>query len=501
MLCGAVEGNAQGVGPAVTAIDVPVGRNRARSLALTRTVGTSVVLISSAVWAVGYAAMALDRHREYRSARFDLGNMAQAVWNTAHGRFLETTLETGEQASRLAVHVDPILALFAPAAFLFSVPETLVVVQAFALVTAAWPVLQLARRRLASEAAGVFLALSYLLCPWIAWETLADFHPVALAIPLFLYAIWFLDSGRYVAFSIVAGLALACGELMGLPLLGVGLWHGVSTRRWRAASLIAAIGAAWTVVCLWVVIPAFGGGSSPFYQHFEAVGGSPGGVLETAFTNPGAIASELTTFNDIAYLILLALPFLGLFVLAPLLVLPAAPPLLVNMLSGAPLMTSVREHYVAGAIPFLFAATIVGLARFGPRRRVMLASIMLEAGVVLTLAFGPWPGFAVPDAPLDARRHQRPQNREAALAAIRLVPANAAVAATGAAGAHLSERRYFFSKLDPRVDWVLIDRSDRLVSYFLPQPLWAIEDRLRNDERWVVVFERGDVVLYHRNGR
>ena len=80
----------------------------------------------------------------------------------------------------------------------------------------------------------MFLAL-YLLCPWIAWETLADFHPVALAIPLFLFAIWFLDGARYVAFAVAAGLALACGELMGLPLLGVALWHGVSTRRWRAS--------------------------------------------------------------------------------------------------------------------------------------------------------------------------------------------------------------------------------------------------------------------------
>ena len=48
-------------------------------------------------------------------ARFDLGNMVQAVYNTAHGHFLEIT--TGElkprQMSRLGSHVDPILALFA----------------------------------------------------------------------------------------------------------------------------------------------------------------------------------------------------------------------------------------------------------------------------------------------------------------------------------------------------------------------------------------------------
>ena len=489
----------------MTAIDVPAGlndvRSRARSLAQSRSFGNVVVLVSSAVWAFGYAALALGRHREYRSARFDLGNMAQAVWNTAHGRFLEMTLETGEQATRLAVHVDPILALFAPAALVFPTAETLVVVQAFVLAAGAWPVLELARRRLASEAAAVFLALSYLLCPWLAWETLADFHPVALAIPLFLFAIWFLDSGRYVAFSVAAGLALTCGELMALPLLGVGLWHGVSTRRWRAASVIAAAGAAWTVLCLWVVIPAFGGGSSPFYRHFEDVGGSPSGLVETAFTNPGAIASEVASFNNLAYVILLALPLLGLFLAAPLLTLAAAPQVLLNMLSGSPTMTSVREHYVAAALPFLVAATVLGIAKFGPRRRVMLASLVFEASLVLTIAFAPWPGLAVPEVPFSLRAHQAPGHRDAALAAIGLVPRDAVVAATGAAGAHLSERRYFYGKLTPRVQWVVIDRRDRLVSYFLPTPLTAVESTLRTSKAWRLVFERDDVAVYERRSR
>jgi uncharacterized membrane protein len=232
--------------------------------------------------------------------------------------------------------------------------------------------------------------------------------------------------------------------------------------------------------------------------HFEAVGGSPRGVIETTLTNPGQVASELLTATDVQYMILLALPFLGLFVLAPVLALPALPTLVVNMLSGAPPMTSVREHYVAGVVPFLFAATIVGLRRFGARRRVMLASMLFQVGLVLSLAFGPWPGLAIPDVAPEAVSHQRPVNREAAFTAITLIPANAAVAATGAAGAHLSERRYFYSKLDARADWVLIDRSDRLVSYFSRRPLVEEEPRLRSDDRWRVVFERGDIALYHR---
>jgi hypothetical protein len=48
----------------MTAIDVPVARGRVRALALTRRVGTAVVIAASAVWAIGYAVPrqgALDR--------------------------------------------------------------------------------------------------------------------------------------------------------------------------------------------------------------------------------------------------------------------------------------------------------------------------------------------------------------------------------------------------------------------------------------------------------
>jgi uncharacterized membrane protein len=494
----AVEGNWRGGAEAVSTVSVSRLRGRRWSFVLTERLGNAVVLVAAGVWALGYAKLALDRHWNYGSARFDLGNMVQAVWNTAHGRVLETTLETGVQTSRLAAHVDPILVLFAPAAWFVPTADALLVGQAVALASGAVAVLYLARHRLDSEAAAIFLALAYLASPWIAWETLADFHPVALAIPLFLYAVWFLDTGRYGLFAVMAVLALMCGELMGLPLLALGLWHAVSTHRWLIGSAIAAAGAAWTALCLWVVIPAVGGSHSPFYEYFENVGGSPRGLLHTALTDPGAVAAELTKATDVYYVILLALPLLGLFLLAPLLTLAAVPPLLVNLLSGAPPMTSVREHYVAGVIPFLFAGTVVGLARFGVRRRVMLASLVFETSVLLAIAFAPWPGLAVPDTPAEYRSHESPANRASAFAAMKLIPGDAAVAATGAAGAHLSERRYFYSTLNPRADWVLIDRRDRLVSYGIPMSLAVFEPRLRDNPHWRVIFERGDIVLYKR---
>ena len=65
-------------------------------------------------WAAGFSVLSIERHRAFETGRFDLGNMVQAVWSTAHGRPLEVTNLAGEQTSRLGSHVDPILAVFAP---------------------------------------------------------------------------------------------------------------------------------------------------------------------------------------------------------------------------------------------------------------------------------------------------------------------------------------------------------------------------------------------------
>ena len=55
----------------------------------------------------------MQQHRTFLTNGLDLGNVDQALWNTAQGRFLYFTLMAPVQ-SRLALHVEPILLLFVP---------------------------------------------------------------------------------------------------------------------------------------------------------------------------------------------------------------------------------------------------------------------------------------------------------------------------------------------------------------------------------------------------
>ena len=50
-----------------------------------------LVYAAMAAYAAGFAALSILRHRALQTGRFDLGNMVQAVWSTAHGHPLAVT--------------------------------------------------------------------------------------------------------------------------------------------------------------------------------------------------------------------------------------------------------------------------------------------------------------------------------------------------------------------------------------------------------------------------
>src|SRR5207302_2971450 len=219
---------------------------------------------SVAAFSVGFAALSIGRQRAFNTGRFDLGNMTQAVWATAHGHFLEVTNLAGQQPSRLGSHFDPILAALAPLWLAWPSPDMLMTVQAIAVGLGALPVFWLARKHLDSQHAALGFALAYLLYPATEWLTLNEFHPVAFACPLLLFAFWYLDEDRLLPFSGFALAAIACKEEIGLVVAGFGLWYLISRRRLRMGAGIVAAGVAASAIAVEVVVPHFSGSTSAF---------------------------------------------------------------------------------------------------------------------------------------------------------------------------------------------------------------------------------------------
>jgi len=472
-----------------------------------------VVWVAMIGWSTVLFIVVRSHFLEFRLQRYDLGNMVQTVWSTTEGRPLEITLGTGEQASRLAAHVDPILVFLAPLWIMAPTPLTLAAVQIAACALGALPVFWLGRRHLGSEKAAALIALSYLAYPWLAWTTLDAMHPVTLAIPLFLFAIWFLDSERIWAFALCAVLIVATGELMGLTLACLGLWYWLSRGHRRAGIVIACAGLAWTIICLKLVIPHFWGEESQFYGYFASIGGSPEGVLRTAVTDPGSIVKALVTGRDLLYVVLLAAPLGASFLLTPALAAVAIPYLAANGLSSIEAATDPRGHHVGGVIPFLVAAVVFSLARVPTSRRVPAAAAVFGLSAAFSLILGPWPGVPGQQPPSQAWYYGTPpaDHIDALRDAVELIPDGAPVAATNKVGSHLSTRRYFFSvPLIDDAEWVVVDLQDPWVP--LPprdnnRPTWGRLDpallaatiaRLEESSDWRKTFERSQVFVFQR---
>src|SRR5262249_14183603 len=414
------------------------------------------------------------------------------VWSTAHGHPLEITHgSTGEQVLRLAGHADPFLVLLTPVWMIWPSPLALALAQIVVVALGALPVFWLARRHTGSEQLAGLLALSYLAYPWVTTSAYAAIHPVTFAITFLLFCVWYLDTERYVPFVVFALLAMSTGELMGLPIAALGCWFAIAHRRRRAGALVALLGIAWTVLAIYVIVPASAGHGSMFYGFYDQVGGSPQGVLRTLLTPPTTVRGALFEPHDIVFLVWLGLPLLFLFLLSPGLAAVALPQLLANCLSDFQLMSDPRYHSVSAIVPFLFAATVLGVARVSESRRTLAAASILVCSATIALAIGPWVRL-VGATPLGGRPSVAP-NRVAALdRAVATIPDGAPVTSTNAAAAHLSARRYIYVvPVTRRAEWAVVDRGDPWVvtsdSPLLtnhPEVVSAFARRLRESPEW-----------------
>jgi uncharacterized membrane protein len=462
----------------------------------------ALVFAGIGAFAAGFAALSVLRQEAFSTGRFDLGNMVQAVWSTAHGHPLRVTDLHGDQISRLGAHVDPILVLFAPLWWIWPSANMLLVVQAIAVGVGALPVYWLARKHLGSGRAGVGFALVYLLYPATGWLTLNEFHPVALATPLLLFAFWFLDQDRLVPFALFAVAASACKEEIPFVVAGFGIWYAVSRRRWVEGAAIAGLGVAWAAVATTVVIPHFNHGqTSDFYTRYSEVGGSPGGIVKTAFTHPGRLVDAAFTGRDLHYALQLLWPLAFLPLLAPLMLVAVLPELAINALSAVTTQTSIHFHYTAGLIAPLVIAAVFGAQRLRGRG-VLVASAAVLVALAGNYRLGPAPAWEhVPGGQrFQARAADVTAHDRIAARALRLIPDDAVVVATNSLGAHLSARRRVLSfpfLLD--ATWIAADETqpgyaDRFAPLATAEQLvW-----LRRNPEWTLLFEQDGVLVFRR---
>src|SRR6266567_4480958 len=329
-----------------------------------------LLIVVMLVYALEMSHQAVLRYDTFKATAFDLGNMDQVIWNTIHGRWFQFTNQATDYygpPTRLAVHFEPIILPLSLLYLFYADPRILLVFQTLALASGVLPVFLLTRKYLPEwPILASLMATAYLLSPAVLGLNIFDFHPIALATPLLLYAVLALTYKRYVWFIVACILAASCKEDIPLTVAILGLfliWRYKLPRLGFALTIGSIL---WSALAFGVIIPHFypGAQHNNFWYRYETLGSSPTNAIINVVLHPWLLFTTFITLDRVYYLasLLRSTGFLG--VLAPEWLLLALPGLAENILSTDPLLYSGAYHYNAAVIPFVMLSAIHGTRRF-----------------------------------------------------------------------------------------------------------------------------------------
>ena len=421
------------------------------------------------VYVLVFGSLSLVRHWAFHSTALDLGVFDQVLWNTIHGRFMESTLslERCDPHSFFLDHFSPALLLIVPFYAIVPHPETLIVFQTVALALGAWPVYLLARLYLPRGEQRLVWVAAYVLSAPLAWITFYDFHEI---------------TRRTVPLLICLGASFLVKEELPLIAIGFGLAL-LAQRRLRLGAFVAIASAAWFIVTLKVIIPAFAGGAP--YQYlgrYASLGGDEFEIARTLVLDPLRVIRVLLSGevgSKIAFVLTLFAPGLGLALRARSALVPSIVPLGYLLLSNYGGQHTHHNQYGAPVIPLALGASILGFATLPDRP--MLRRRVVGAVLVSALAFSfvhgaiPFtPDFydaylrGNPDrAPSEGQIFVREPRYEPFFPAVAAIPVDASISSRDFFTTQVPERRfnYHLNGLDPcAAQYVILDYADPTVN-------------------------------------
>lgn len=449
-----------------------------------------------------YTAAAIAKYNAYAMG-FDLALYEQQIWNTAHGRWFETSVFSFTN-NALGVDLQLIEAPLALAYALAPSVYTLLFLQSAALALGALPLFLLACERLGYAWAGLGLAFAYLFYPVVTNTNLYELRLRSFAVTPFFMALYFLETKRAGWFYVSLLLALACRTDIGLlvAMLGVyALWRRMTWRFWLVP---LAAGIAWVGLSVFVIVPRLSSGSPYLFTSiYYNLGSTPSEIAQTMFTRPIFVLQQVATPGKFEYLNGLFAPVAYTALLNPPALLIAAPTLALNLLSPSRLHWDLVHGYSILVTPFVFYGTTQGLRWLRARAPFAFlrgaAGLALLVGVVALAAAvsNLWWGNAA------ARWLRRPPSPRMALAReiASQIPADAPLAASNLIAPILPPRRYLYyfpgnqsygaSNLKLAA-YLLVDQTSANDEFR------AALDALRHDPQWRVLVERDNFVLMQR---
>lgn len=316
----------------------------------------TIVLSGALLWALAVSWAKIVQAANLQNQAFDLGILANTLWNTAHGAWFRDAVKG---VHYLGDHFSPGLALLAPLLRLWPDAAALSVAQSFALAAAIPAIHRLAWIKTNDRSLSAAFTFAFAASPLLHDASRYDVHAAAFAVPLLCWAICLYAEGRDTTAVVLLALAGTLQEDLWLCAAAISFHAGQKRMSfWFIFSFAIAL----------LGIKAFGGGYRPNHWAFYSLNNFSFSVINRS---EGILR------------LLLPLGLLPLFAgrdAFPLLV-----PFLYTWIGSNPHQQRVDMHYGAVMLPFLFLAAISGAVVV--KTRVPRLALIL---VLLSLATYPF---------------------------------------------------------------------------------------------------------------
>ena len=319
----------------------------------------------------------------------------------------------GDGFNLLGDHFHPLLALLTPIFAIFPHAFTLLVIQALCFGAAAGMFTGVAVRVLRSRVSGVLLGLAFGLSWGLQHAQEAQFHEIALAVPLLTGSVGAIVEKRYRTAVLWAAPLVFVKEDLGLTVLMIGLLIAFLERTPRGLWL-ALWGLVWFAIAIFVVLPMLNPNGAWAYGS----NADPGGFLSNPATwfDPSKIHTALLLLATTA----------GFILRSPLVVI-MLPTLAWRFLSMNHGYWGPEWHYSAVLMPIAFAIVLDGVQRASSSTWAWLRGYAKHGvAIAVTVAVMLLPQLPLAD-PLQPGAWAEPERAHDAATIVAQVPAGATV--------------------------------------------------------------------------
>ena len=375
-----------------TAMPLPPERGKRPALCLTAAAALAFFAFVS-LWTV-------CRVLAYRSPTYDFSIFSQMFHHMRTTGAQTTTLERDGLLSHFAVHVSPIYYLLLPFYCLFPRPETLQVLQAALLTSAAIPLWLLAKKHGFSPMQRALFCLVLFLYPAYSGGMSFDFHENAFLTPLLFWLFYAIDRESRWLTALFAVLTLMVKEDAAVYVAVAGIYLAIRSiqkpcdRKGGLLGLALLLGSVLWFIGVTTYLTRYGDGVMSYrYINLMPKGSlSLLSVIKTVLLLPMKALFECSEGGKLKFIALTILPLLGL----PLVtrkyerLLLLIPYILINLLSDYPYQHDINFQYTFGAMAFLFYLMLLNLSDL-PKRSLLLwlcAAVALASFCSTTMKVG-----------------------------------------------------------------------------------------------------------------